>query len=92
LAGSAAAALPFVAVAARAATKRHLAEYLGHCYLKVMLKFEGAALLGEVIATAWLVIALIGFSIRRSTPWLICAAFGAMMLLTTVIMITDASA
>jgi hypothetical protein len=57
-----------------------------------MLKFDGAVLLGEVIATAWLVVALIGFSIRRSTPWLVCAAFGAAMLLTTVIIIADASA
>jgi hypothetical protein len=57
-----------------------------------MLKFQGAALLGEVIATAWLVIALIGFSIRRSTPWLVCAAFAAIVLFTTVIVIADASA
>ncbi|HEX3505612.1 MAG TPA: hypothetical protein VHU22_19690 [Xanthobacteraceae bacterium] len=57
-----------------------------------MLQFEGAALLGQVIATALLILALIGFSIRRSTPWLICVAFAAVMLLTTVVMIADASA
>jgi hypothetical protein len=56
-----------------------------------MLQFQGAALLGELFATVWLVIALIGFSIRRTTPWLVCAAFAAVMLLTTVIAIADAS-
>jgi hypothetical protein len=57
-----------------------------------MLQFEGAALLGQVIATALLILALIGFRIRRSTPWLICVAFAAVLLLTTVVMIADASA
>lgn len=60
--------------------------------MKVMLEFEGAALIGELIATAWLIIALIGFSICRSRPWLVCAVVAAMMLLTTVIMIADVSA
>jgi hypothetical protein len=57
-----------------------------------MLKFEGAALLAEVIATLWLIGALIGFRIRRSTPWLICAAFAALVLLSTVIVIADVGA
>jgi hypothetical protein len=57
-----------------------------------MLQFEGAALLGQVIAAALLILALVGFSIRRSTPWLICVACAAVMLLTTVVMIADASA
>lgn len=61
-------------------------------YIEHMLRFDGAVLLGEVIATAWLVVALIGFSIRRTKPWLICAVFGAAMLLTTVVIIADASA
>jgi hypothetical protein len=52
-----------------------------------MLKFEGAALLGEVVATLWLIVALVGFSIRRSAPWLVCAAFAALVLLTTVLVI-----
>ena len=64
----------------------------GRSYVEVMLKFEGAALLCEVIATAWLVVALVGFSIRRTTPWLICAAFAATVLLSAVIMIADATA
>jgi hypothetical protein len=57
-----------------------------------MLHFEGAALLAEVAATFWLIIAVVGFSIRRSTPWLICAAFAALVLLSTVIVIADATA
>jgi hypothetical protein len=57
-----------------------------------MLRFEGAALLAEVIATFWLIIAVVGFSIRRSTPWLVCAAFAAFALLSAVIMIADGTA
>ena len=56
-----------------------------------MLEFDGAALLGEVIAAAWLVIALIGFSIRRTKPWLICVVFAGLMLFTAVVMIADAA-
>jgi hypothetical protein len=57
-----------------------------------MLRSEGAALLAEVFAAFWLIIAVIGFSIRRSTPWLICAAFAAFVLLSAVIMIADGTA
>jgi len=57
-----------------------------------MLTFEGAALLAEVIAAFWLIIAVVGFSVRRSTPWLICAAFAAFALLSAVIMIADGTA
>jgi hypothetical protein len=74
-----------------AASKGHLPAPPGRAYVACMLRFDGAALLGEVIAVAWLAVALIGFSIRRSTPWLVCAAFAAMMLLTTVIVIADVS-
>ncbi|HUC49985.1 MAG TPA: hypothetical protein VMA30_11410 [Xanthobacteraceae bacterium] len=44
------------------------------------------------MATAWLVIALIGFNIRRTTPWLVCAGVAALLLLSTVIVIVDVSA
>jgi hypothetical protein len=57
-----------------------------------MLKFEGAALLAQVIATLWLIAALVGFRIRRSRPWLICAAFAALALLSVVIVIADGTA
>jgi hypothetical protein len=74
-----------------AATNRHLVAEFDLSYIGAMLKFEGAALLGEVIATVWLLIALVGFSVRRTTPWLICASFAAAMLLITVVMIVDAT-
>jgi len=60
-------------------------------YVESMLRFEGIALIGELTAAACLVLALIGFRIRRSTPWLVCAAFAAAALLTTVVMIADVS-
>ena len=56
-----------------------------------MLTFEGAALIAEVIAAALLIIALIGFRVRRTTPWLLCAAIALAMLMTTVAVIVDAS-
>ena len=56
-----------------------------------MLTVEGAALIVEVIATAWLIVALIGFRLRRTTPWLLCAAIALATLMTTVIVIVDAT-
>jgi hypothetical protein len=57
-----------------------------------MLHFEGAALLAEIAAAFLLIIAVIGFSIRRTTPWLICAAFAALALLSAVVVIADGMA
>lgn len=57
-----------------------------------MLHFEGAALLAEIAAALLLIIAVIGFSIRRTTPWLICAAFAALALLSAVVVIADGTA
>jgi hypothetical protein len=57
-----------------------------------MLRFEGAALLAEVIAALWLIIAVAGFRIRGTTPWLIGAAFAAVVLLSAVILIADGTA
>jgi hypothetical protein len=56
-----------------------------------MLTLKGAALIAELVAAACLVIALAGFSIRRSTPWLVCAVVAGAMLLTSVAIIIDAS-
>ena len=61
-------------------------------HITVMLHFEGAALLAQVAVTLWLIIALVGFSFRRSTPWLICAAFAALALLSVVVVIADGTA
>jgi hypothetical protein len=56
-----------------------------------MLTIEGAALIVEVVATAWLVVALIGFGVRRTMPWLLCAAVAFAMLMTTVVVVIDVS-
>ena len=56
-----------------------------------MLTFEGAALIAEVIAAALLIIALIGFRVRRTTPWPLCAAIAFAMFMITVVVIVDAS-
>jgi hypothetical protein len=56
-----------------------------------MLTFEGVALIAEVLAAAWLIIALIGLSIRRTTPWLFCAGVALVMLMTTVAVLVDTS-
>jgi hypothetical protein len=37
-----------------------------------MLTVKGAALIAEVVAAAWLVIALVGFSRRHNRLWLAC--------------------
>jgi hypothetical protein len=75
----------------RTATKKRLATMLAAPYVEFMLRFEGVAMIGELIAAACLIVALIGFRICRSTPWLVCAAFAAAALLTTVVMIADVS-
>jgi hypothetical protein len=56
-----------------------------------MLTLEGAALIAEVIAAAWLIVALTGFRIRPTTPWLICSIVAVAILLTSVAVIIDAS-
>jgi hypothetical protein len=56
-----------------------------------MLTIKGAALIAELTAAAALVIALVGFRVRRTAPWLFCAAAALAMLMTTVLVIIDAS-
>jgi hypothetical protein len=56
-----------------------------------MLTFEGAALIAEVIAAALLIIALIGFRVRRTTPWLLCAAIALAIFMTTVVVMVGTS-
>jgi 4-hydroxybenzoate polyprenyltransferase len=59
--------------------------------LYFMLTIKGAALIAELIAAALLIIALIGFRVRRTTPWLLCAAIAFAMFMITVVVIVDAS-
>ncbi|HZC56980.1 MAG TPA: hypothetical protein VE396_13210 [Xanthobacteraceae bacterium] len=56
-----------------------------------MVTLKGLALIAELIAAAWLAIALAGFRIRRTAPWLICAVVACAMLLTSVAVIIGAS-
>jgi hypothetical protein len=56
-----------------------------------MLTVKGAALIAEVVATAWLMIALMGFSRRRNRLWLVCSVVAVAMLLTSVAVIIGAS-
>ncbi|MGA9948395.1 MAG: hypothetical protein WBQ24_09120 [Xanthobacteraceae bacterium] len=59
--------------------------------LHAMLTIHGAALIAELIAAAALIIALIGFRVRRTTPWLLYAAIALAMLMTTVVVIVGVS-
>jgi hypothetical protein len=74
-----------------AATNGRLAGGLQPPHLYSMLTVKGAALIAEVIAAAWLMIALAGFGVRRSTPWLVCSAVAAALLLTSVAVVIGAS-
>jgi hypothetical protein len=56
-----------------------------------MVTLKGIALIAEIIAAALLVIALVGFRVRRTAPWLICAVVACAMLLTSVAVIIGAS-
>jgi hypothetical protein len=74
-----------------AATNERLAGGLQPPHLYRMLTVEGAALIAEVIAAAWLMIALAGFSVRHSAPWLVFSAVAAALLLTSVDVVIGAS-
>jgi hypothetical protein len=57
----------------------------------MMLKLKGLALIAELIAAAWLAVAVAGLAVRRTRPWLICLVVAAVALLTSVAMIIEAS-
>jgi hypothetical protein len=73
------------------ATNGHLAAGTSPPHLRLMLTLEGAALIAEVLAAAWLIVSLLGFGFRRTAPWLLCAAAAFIMLMTTVIVLVDAT-
>jgi hypothetical protein len=56
-----------------------------------MLTPKGLSLIPELVAAAALVIALAGFAIRRSAPWLICSAMAFTALIIAVLFIVDVS-
>jgi hypothetical protein len=56
-----------------------------------MLTPKGLSLIAELVAAAGLVIALAGFAIRRTVPWLICSAMAFTALIVAVLFIVDIS-
>ncbi len=57
-----------------------------------MLTLEGAALIAELIATAFLLFALIGFGLSRSTLLLACCAAAVLLLLIAATVVIESSA
>jgi hypothetical protein len=56
-----------------------------------MMTSQGIGLIAELIGTALLVVALTGFSIRRSQPWLVGAAVAMTILVVAVTIVVEAS-
>jgi hypothetical protein len=54
-----------------------------------MITPKAVALIAELIAAAWLVIALTGFAIRRSKPWLAFTATAIAALIAAVTVLID---
>jgi hypothetical protein len=53
---------------------------------------EGIALIAELIAALTLAVALIGFRIRRSLPWLVGSIIAFVVLLAAVTIIVNSTA
>ncbi len=56
-----------------------------------MITAEGLVLLAEVAAAVALAIALAGFALRRTMPWLVCSAMAFTVLIAAALFIVDAS-
>jgi hypothetical protein len=56
-----------------------------------MMTSQGVGLIAELIGTALLVVALTGFSIRRSQPWLVGVAVAMTILVVAVTIVVEAS-
>ena len=54
-----------------------------------MITPKGAALIAELIAAAWLIVALTGLTIRRSKLWLACTATAIAALIAAVTVLID---
>ena len=50
-----------------------------------MVTLHGIALIAELIAAAWLAIALAGFAKSRAAPWLACATLALIIAALVVI-------
>jgi hypothetical protein len=57
----------------------------------LMVTLKGLALIAELVVAAGLVIALAGFGLRRTTPWLACCVMTFTMLIAVVLVIIESS-
>jgi hypothetical protein len=56
-----------------------------------MIKSQGLALIAELAASALLIVALTGFTIGRSRPWLMGAAMAFAILIVAATIVIEAS-
>ena len=54
-----------------------------------MITPKGLALIAELIAAAWLIVALTGFAVCRSKPWFACTATAVVALIAVVTVLID---
>lgn len=56
-----------------------------------MVTLQGFALIAELAAAIWLIVALAGFAISRSKPWLMGSAVAFIALIVAVTMLIESS-
>jgi len=56
-----------------------------------MVTTEGLVLLAELFAALVLIIAVAGFAMRRTKPWLLCSAMAFTVLIAAALFIADTS-
>jgi hypothetical protein len=56
-----------------------------------MIAFQGLALIAQLLVAGLLVIALIGFGVRRTFPWLVCSVAAIMMLVAATLLVINSS-
>jgi hypothetical protein len=56
-----------------------------------MVTLQGFALIAEVAAALWLIVALAGFGISRSKPWLMGSAVAFIALIVAVAVLIESS-
>jgi hypothetical protein len=56
-----------------------------------MVTLHGIALIAELIAAAWLAIALAGFTKWRKAPWLVCCGVATLALIIAALVVIEAS-
>jgi hypothetical protein len=56
-----------------------------------MITSPGFALIAELVAAAFLIVALTGFTVRRSRPWLMGTAMAFVALIVAVTIVIEAS-